>query len=386
MRQYIGEQTVKLICRGPAASCGLMLALVSVLGCQDLRGDLPDTGVVNPARTDGPARPIDSAGPTVDAPVMGNDGPVADSCPGGSCMTPVNPGTDGGGPPDPCATVDCGLHGSCGAGGNCTCRDGYSGNRCQTPADMTPPNPCATVDCGLHGSCGAGGNCTCRDGYTGERCQTVPDPCAGIDCGAHGSCAAGSCTCRDGYSGNRCQTDPCAGIDCGSHGSCSGGSCNCRDGYSGNRCQNAPDPCAGISCGAHGSCSGGTCRCRDGFGGNRCQTPCVNANCNKCQRCNTSSGACENLSQYPGGYKSDPQPMLRSNGSGDWNCDGKVQLTPSQISDGCTFEAGVGRCQFDTLQLTEDACGSTPDNATACSLSGTDCNVSSVSKVTVRCL
>jgi hypothetical protein len=68
---------------------------------------------------------------------------------------------------------------------------------------------CANVDCGAHGTC-SGGTCSCRDGFSGSRCQT--DPCADISCGAHGSCSGGACSCRDGFSGSTCTT--CAGMTC----------------------------------------------------------------------------------------------------------------------------------------------------------------------------
>ena len=41
-------------------------------------------------------------------------------------------------------------------------------------------DPCVGIDCGAHGLC-SGGSCTCKIGYTGDRCQSF-DPCFEIDC------------------------------------------------------------------------------------------------------------------------------------------------------------------------------------------------------------
>jgi hypothetical protein len=134
---------------------------------------------------------------------------------------------------------------------NTRCGSGAGAGTCSNGVCISA---CANVDCGAHGSCSSG-NCSCRDGYSGNRCQTPPDPCAGINCGAHGTCSGGGCSCRDGFSGDRCQNDPCAGINCGAHGTCSGGACSCRDGFSGSSCTT----CNGMTCGGQCKAKVATC-------------------------------------------------------------------------------------------------------------------------------
>jgi hypothetical protein len=41
---------------------------------------------------------------------------------------------------------------------------------------VTCTDQCANVDCGAHGTCGAGGECTCNSGYTGAACDVPPTP------------------------------------------------------------------------------------------------------------------------------------------------------------------------------------------------------------------
>lgn len=85
--------------------------------------------------------------------------------------------------------------------------DAYSGAGEFTIEWSLAMDPCAGVECGEHGSC-ADGSCACRDGYTGDACESAPDPCAGVQCGPHGSCANGSCVCTDGYTGASCENAP----------------------------------------------------------------------------------------------------------------------------------------------------------------------------------
>jgi hypothetical protein len=72
---------------------------------------------------------------------------------------------------------------------------------------------CAGIDCGPNGTC-TGGNCQCRNGFTGSRCQNAPDPCANVSCGPNATCAQGACVCKNGFTGPpQCQT--CNGMLCG---------------------------------------------------------------------------------------------------------------------------------------------------------------------------
>ena len=78
--------------------------------------------------------------------------------------------------PNPCASVDCGGHGTCLVSGDnaavCLCNSGYHAT-VDAPAQCVPdevaPNPCASVDCGLGGVCvpdGLTAVCVCGVGYT----------------------------------------------------------------------------------------------------------------------------------------------------------------------------------------------------------------------------
>ncbi|KNC77249.1 hypothetical protein SARC_10289 [Sphaeroforma arctica JP610] len=93
------------------------------------------------------------------------DGSVDDDDQGGD-------GGDQGGTPDACATVECGVNGSCDAG-VCVCAQGYSGTFCSENQGGTP-DICATVDCGANGSCDAG-VCVCAQGYSGTFCSVADD-------------------------------------------------------------------------------------------------------------------------------------------------------------------------------------------------------------------
>mmetsp|Transcript_17310 Transcript_17310/g.33759 ORF Transcript_17310/g.33759 Transcript_17310/m.33759 type:complete len:1367 (+) Transcript_17310:33-4133(+) len=74
---------------------------------------------------------------------------------------------------------------------------------------------CSTVTCGSFGTCDAAASqCTCSNGYSGDRCQNPPpSKCAGRDCSNNGVCIAntGLCECYNGYSGGKCETPPSAG-------------------------------------------------------------------------------------------------------------------------------------------------------------------------------
>ena len=180
---------------------------------------------------------------------------------------------------DSCASVDCGLHGSCVAdfsGATCECQSGYavSGLSC------APIDPCETADCGAHGRCAAGA-CECDSGFepSGLSCVAIP-ACRGVDCGAHGRCEASSgaaaCQCDTGFeaSGVSCvPIDPCKGVDCGAHGRCAvaaaAASCQCDSGFepSGLSCI-AIDPCKAVTCGTGAHCAAGVCACDAGLSGN----------------------------------------------------------------------------------------------------------------------
>ncbi len=176
--------------------------------------------------------------------------------------------------------------------------------------DGSGDDPCAGVDCGLHGLCvddGGRAACDCDPGYVADGLNCTADPCAASPC-VYGSCRTSGrnaiCDCYPGYAGARCDTcapgyrleglacvegspcddDPCVYGRCRSVGGLP--VCDCFTGYAGELCDECapgyhavdlrcvsdspcdPDPCV------HGSCSdaGGlpVCDCHTGYAGEYC--------------------------------------------------------------------------------------------------------------------
>src|SRR5699024_2613431 len=84
---------------------------------------------------------------------------------------------------DACATSPCLHDGTCltlanGTDFRCTCKDGFSGKRCER--DL---NECASQPCLNGGTCHDLVNdfrCTCPSGWTGERCEQDVDECSAL--------------------------------------------------------------------------------------------------------------------------------------------------------------------------------------------------------------
>ncbi|EFC47500.1 predicted protein [Naegleria gruberi] len=195
-------------------------------------------------------------------------------------------------------TYVCNGNGNCTAANNCTCKDGFSGTRCQTIRQ------CSNIDfndptvCSGKGSCVSNNNCECLTGYTGSQCQnvmkcyTIPfnDPSV---CSGKGQCiASNNCSCIQGFSGTKCQNDDsiftCFGFNstnplvCSGNGNCtSNGNCTCKEGFSGTKCQNDDSyfTCYDIDpsnttyvCNGNGNCTAqNNCTCKEGYSGTRCQ-------------------------------------------------------------------------------------------------------------------
>jgi len=67
--------------------------------------------------------------------------------------------------------------------------------------------------CNSQGTCTNYNICTCKNGYTGQYCTTPAAVCNGItypntQCSGQGQCIAGACQCVGGYTGNNCQNAP----------------------------------------------------------------------------------------------------------------------------------------------------------------------------------
>ena len=203
-----------------------------------------------------------------------------------------------------CESCDLCEHGAC-ADSMCQCEEGWTGNFCDTKADL-----CADV------ICDPGYECRPSDGQCvpeGNLCE--PDPCNG-----HGTCdpADGSCTCNcdseycwagtacdtcaSDYTGNDCHRDWCVDNAC-DHGSCVNEACDCEEGWAGTLCDTCASgyhlegdncvldtTCEADSCNYHGTCDDSTgvvvCTCDTGYVGDTCDQ------CDTGYQDNDSNGTC----------------------------------------------------------------------------------------------
>ncbi|XP_069800340.1 tenascin-X isoform X1 [Dendropsophus ebraccatus] len=214
-------------------------------------------------------------------------------------------------PPDCAQTIEdcpggCGgdARGTC-VDGQCHCKDGYMGDKCQLrtcPEDCNDQGRCVKgrcicfdgfsgVSCGFkacpnnchnHGRC-EDGVCVCNSGFTGEDCSSRTCP---RNCMNQGKCVEGACICHSGFSGPDCATRTCP-KNCLNRGKCENGACVCRPGFSGEDCsiRGCPNNCQG-----RGDCEDGVCVCDTGFTGPDCGIrTCLN-DCNGNGRC--EDGVC----------------------------------------------------------------------------------------------
>lgn len=97
--------------------------------------------------------------------------------------------------------------------------------------------------------------CSCRSGFTGQRCEININECASNPCANGSTCIDRindyTCTCPPGYAGRRCDkpTDRCASHPCLNGGTCTIGAkgrptCTCPAHYSGPQCQSSSEPLA----------------------------------------------------------------------------------------------------------------------------------------------
>ncbi|KAL5018347.1 hypothetical protein ScPMuIL_004069 [Solemya velum] len=206
--------------------------------------------------------------------------------------------------------TECGVFGTCrdlkdGNNFDCVCEIGeYQGNRCERITDLCSGNPCQNG-----GKCESFGSerkyCVCKDGFTGDECETDIDDCElnPKGCLYNGTCSDGinsySCNCLPGIRGNEghCETLPdfCFASGCDQTGGLCYNDietldsvCNCGGEYvkdeDSGLCKK--DSCKDIVC-INGTCADGECFCEQGFEGATCQhnkndcdpDPCVKGTC-----------------------------------------------------------------------------------------------------------
>ncbi|XP_071132989.1 uncharacterized protein [Mytilus edulis] len=136
----------------------------------------------------------------------------------------------------------------------CSCREGWTGKRCETPKEYCAPSPC--LNGGVCFNLTDGFFCRCPSGTIGVTCGQSPNLCSVINpCTIKGTCEDETgtlqCNCNDDYAGTSCQfiKDHCSDPNtCQNDGKCVtkplGFECECGDSYSGSTCSMYTDPCS----------------------------------------------------------------------------------------------------------------------------------------------
>nr|XP_022901552.1 delta-like protein C [Onthophagus taurus] len=175
------------------------------------------------------------------------------------------------------------LQGYCNRPGECLCKLGYYGEKC---------NKCIPLPGCQHGYCNVSFECICHEGWDGLFCS---EPTCRSDCHqTRGYCDnPGECKCRLGWAGKTCRE--CQILPGCLNGFCEKPlECKCHEGYTGILCQT---PICSKTCHKErGYCKKpGECRCRVGWWGKDCDTcypypGCVNGNCTRPWECNCLPG------------------------------------------------------------------------------------------------
>lgn len=194
------------------------------------------------------------------------------------------------------------VHGTCDKPFTCECDSGWGGHLCNTDLNFCTNNhPCHNG-----ATCFNTGNdytCSCPIGFTGRNCEIrVENRCDEFPCRNDGNCIAGTeddytCSCASGFHGPHCEFasdfDICTTDNpCQNQATCvsdtNGYTCSCPDGFEGRNCEHVIDHCVTSPCQNNGICfkfiKDYKCVCQNGFIGRDCEqnyddcqnSPCAN--------------------------------------------------------------------------------------------------------------
>ncbi|XP_077575592.1 slit homolog 1b [Stigmatopora nigra] len=230
---------------------------------------------------------------------------------------------------NPCASSPCQNQGVCeglpshSQPYTCTCKNGFTGQRCETPVDACASNPCINGGTCLSDEQTSSFSCACFLGFHGVYCEVNADDCRDHGCESGATCVDGvgnyTCLCPPGRDGLFCQEeqDACspARNPCKNQATCvstsTGHRCVCIPGWVGPDCGLDYDECVDHRCQNGAQCvdhlDGYTCVCPQGYTGNFCEVPLTHESPCLMIRCENGATCMEKgavaLCQCPAGFE-----------------------------------------------------------------------------------